>query len=137
MSSDFSFSVTAEASSQFFGRLIVSNIRPKGSNPPVKVDKYLYIKFKAPARIGNSDVNGVTHPWVDITPDISNQQIGTSNRYNVSAQLNFHNPYTFNGSETFTFYVNGNLNSDPNQFTHSFKLATDQVPVAANHDELI
>ena len=127
MSSNISFTVTEEHSSPFFGRLKVSNIQPKGSDP-VKVNKYLYIKFKSPAHIGNSDVNGVTHPWVDITPDIANQELPvTPKKYLVKAKLNFHQPYTFNGTETFTFFVNGNLDNDPHQFTQTFTLATDQI----------
>ena len=120
--SSISFNVTADQSSQFFGKLIVSNIQ---ANDPVKVNKYFIVNFKSPAHIGNSDFNGVTHPWVDITPDISNQQIGTM--FLVTAKLNFHDPYTFNGQETFTFYINGDLGSDPaqKQYTETFTLATD------------
>ena len=125
MSSDISFTVNQEHSSPFFGRLIVTNIHSTGPDP-VKVNKYLYIKFKSPANIGNFDINGVTHPWVDITPEITNKQLNPKT-YLVKAKLNFHNPYTFNGSETFTIFVNGNLDNDPHQFTQTFKLATDQI----------
>ena len=121
------FDVKAERGSPFYGRLVVSNIRPNGSNP-VKVKKYVYVKFQSPAHIGNSDFNVVTQPWVDVSPDISNQKIG--NGYLVRAKLNFQSPYTFNGQETFTIYVNGDLDREPGQYTGTFSIATDKVIAA-------
>ena len=123
--SDILFTVKVENSSQFFGKLIVSDIKPNGSNP-VKIDRYFYIQFKSPAVIGNSDVNTITNPWVDVKPDISSEQLDATT-FLVKVELDFHGPYTFKGVEVITFYVNGNLDNDPHQFTQTFTLSTNQI----------
>ena len=115
------FTVTPSPQSEWYGTLTVSNIEA------VTVQSYLAIMFKSPASVASTDFNGSTNPWVEITPAISSQQIDAST-YLVTAKLQFPGPYTFNGKEVFTFYINGNLNNDPDQYTETFILTADQVP---------
>ena len=91
------------------------------------VQEYLAVMFNSPASVKNTDFNGSTNPWVEISPDISSQQIDAST-YLVTAKLQFPSSYTFNGKEIFTFGINGNLNNDSQQYTETFILAADQIP---------
>src|SRR6266566_388817 len=101
MSQDISFNVEPDCQSEYYGALVVSNIQPEG-NDSVTVEKYLGIMFKSPASVANTDFYSSTDPWVEITPDITSQQIDAST-FLVTAKLEFHNPYTFNAKETLTF----------------------------------
>lgn len=123
MSQEISFEVEPNWQSQYFGTLTVKNIGA------VTVNKYLCVMFKSPANVTNTDFNGSTDPWVEITPDISSQQINSST-FLVTAKLEFSNFYTFNSKERLTFYINGDLNSDPQQkqYVETFILAADQIP---------
>ena len=126
MSQEILFDVKADAQSEYYGTLVVSNIHLDGSNS-VTVKEYLGIIFKSPASVANRDFWYSTNPWVEITPDISSQQIDGT-RFLVTAKLSFSSSYTFNAKETLTFGINGNLNSSPQQYGDTFILTADQIP---------
>ena len=115
---------------EWYGQLIVEKIHYEDGSL-VTIHKYLGIRFKSPAAVSATDVQSLTNPWTEISPETSNEQIDATT-YQVVAKLAVGDKYTINQGDTqFRFGINGDLTKDPSKWTESFKLAADSLPDAA------
>lgn len=62
------FTVTPNPQSEWYGTLVVSDIQA------VTAQSYLALMFKSPASVMNTNINGSTNPWVEITPAVISQK---------------------------------------------------------------
>lgn len=115
-------------SMQYYGTLVVSNIRYDDGGPVTIMD-FLGITFKAPASFKAGDLITSTNPWQEIKASITNSQIDAAT-FQMTGKLEFTSPHTFNNADTFTFGVNGDLTKAPDTYTQSFTLASDALPKA-------
>ena len=113
------------AESQYYGRLILSNMRYEDGSM-VNINKFLGVLFISPAAVSEVDFTYSLNPWEQIKPEINAEQINDST-FAITAKLSVRD-YTFNSDSILDFGINGDLTENPERYTKSFQLAADQLP---------
>lgn len=126
MSSQISFdAAVGPGSTEYYGRLSISNIR-YADGSPLKIENFISIAFKSPAAISTQDVSISPDPWVEFTPEVTNEQIDSST-FRVVGKLSVHESYTAS-SLNVDIGVNGDLTGDSDRYIESVVIAVDSIP---------
>ncbi|KFX91020.1 hypothetical protein V495_05505 [Pseudogymnoascus sp. VKM F-4514 (FW-929)] len=114
----------APNATQYYGSLIVSNIRYEDG--PVNIEQFLGISLRSPASISSQDFSTSPDPWIEFLPDVTNEQVDAST-FHAVARLSVSEPYTI-GRLTINIGVNGDLTQSPERFVESIAIAVDAIP---------
>ncbi|POR33717.1 Uncharacterized protein TPAR_06093 [Tolypocladium paradoxum] len=117
--------VVGPGANEWYGTLVVTNIRYDGGGT-VTVQKFLGVEFLSPATVAATDINVLTNPWVQVTPEVTNEQIDSST-FSITAKLNVDNSVSLTGT-TITIGINGDLTKDSDRYTTSFVFVADGIP---------
>ncbi|KAI1099318.1 putative hydroxymethyltransferase [Jackrogersella minutella] len=111
---------------QYYGTLVTKNIS-YDDGTDVAIEKFLGVTFKSPPVSNKITVNVQLSNWQIITPEISTEEIDPKT-IKVTAKLSFEKSYTFTGSESLTWQINGSLLENADTYTNSFELYADFLP---------
>jgi hypothetical protein len=119
--------VVAQGAGQWYGQIVVSNLRYEDGSP-VQVDQYLSMSFNSPAAVGDTDVYAsFAGSWVSTTASAESTQLD-ANLFSVSLKLTFDEPHAMNAGDQINIGVNGDLTQDTDSWLDSFVIAADQSP---------
>ncbi|PWY78954.1 hypothetical protein BO83DRAFT_406594 [Aspergillus eucalypticola CBS 122712] len=85
---ELSATVTAWASSPYWGEIDIKDLRDKNNDPvDFTKDDFLGITFLSPAKVDDVNVNASTNPWYQPDPEVSN--LSSGDEVEVHVKLNF------------------------------------------------
>ncbi|RZT41855.1 hypothetical protein [Cupriavidus agavae] len=122
------FDIKVESgASQWYGVISISNIR-NSDGSPVRIERFLGLKFRSPAAVQPTDFNLQLQTWTPTTAETANQQVDGQN-WNVQAEIEFGNSYSFVSTDKVMIGINGDLTgADASTYLASFALAADDLP---------
>jgi hypothetical protein len=118
--------IVGSGANMYYGTMIVSNLRYEDGSA-VNVSQYLSMTLDAPANVTGTDINPSFVSWVQVTAEVTSNQLDASN-YMISANLAFEQAHYMDVRDQFTIGVNGDLTQNPDAYLNSFVIAADQSP---------
>lgn len=118
--------VVASGASQWYGEIIVSNIR-NDDETSVNINTYLAMNFHVPGAVSADDITPQFSTWVTGPVTASSTALG-DNTYTVDANILFTEAYTLRPSDQITIGVNGDLTQDTAEWLDSFVFGADAPP---------
>ena len=118
--------VTKESGGPYYGTLIVKDIKYDDGSP-VAIEEFLGIKFKAPKVTAAITVNVSLQPYQTASSYISTEP-NEDETLSVTAKIALEKPHTTTNQDVLTFYINGDLDSPPGDYTEYFGFFADYLP---------
>ena len=121
--------VVGQGAGQYYGTIVVSGIQYDDGSAVI-VDEFLSVSFLSPAEVKKEGFIVLTVPWAEITPEVTNEDIGTAGekKWSVKAKLRVDSKVSMSGGGTITIGINGDLTKKDEPYTKSFVLAADVEP---------